>query len=83
MGMVFPMCGMRGRAGHPASHREGLPISNAVAYMLAAPIVNPIVALSTYAAFRGQGAVGDDRIPSGPRSLPSRSLRPWPFTTCR
>jgi uncharacterized membrane protein YraQ (UPF0718 family) len=26
-----------------------------MAYMLAAPVVNPIVALSTYAAFRGQG----------------------------
>jgi len=35
---------------------KGLPVSSAVAYMLAAPIVNPITALSTYAAFRGQGA---------------------------
>jgi uncharacterized membrane protein YraQ (UPF0718 family) len=35
---------------------KGLPLSNAIAYMLAAPIVNPIVAFSTYAAFRGQGA---------------------------
>jgi uncharacterized membrane protein YraQ (UPF0718 family) len=26
-----------------------------MAYMLAAPVVNPIVAISTYAAFRGQG----------------------------
>jgi uncharacterized membrane protein YraQ (UPF0718 family) len=35
---------------------KGLPVSSAVAYMLAAPIVNPITAISTYAAFRGQGA---------------------------
>jgi len=54
MGMIFPMC----ECGVvPVIRRlmgKGLPVSNAVAYMLAAPIVNPIVALSTYAAFRGQ-----------------------------
>ena len=57
MGMVFPMC----ECGIvPVIRRlmaKGLPVSNAVAYMLAAPIVNPIVALSTYAAFRGNSAV--------------------------
>lgn len=56
MGLIFPMC----ECGVvPVIRRligKGLPISNAVAYMLAAPIVNPIVALSTYAAFRNQGA---------------------------
>lgn len=56
MGMVFPMC----ECGIvPVIRRliaKGLPVSSAVAYMLAAPIVNPITALSTYAAFRGQGA---------------------------
>lgn len=56
MGMIFPMC----ECGVvPVIRRliaKGLPVSNAVAYMLAAPIVNPIVALSTYAAFRGQAA---------------------------
>jgi uncharacterized membrane protein YraQ (UPF0718 family) len=35
--------------------QKGLPLSSAMAYMLAAPVVNPIVAFSTYAAFRGQG----------------------------
>jgi len=34
--------------------KKGLPVSCAVTYMLAAPIVNPVVAISTYAAFRGQ-----------------------------
>lgn len=57
MGFIFPMC----ECGVvPVIRRligKGLPISNAIAYMLAAPIVNPIVALSTYAAFRGQGAI--------------------------
>jgi len=56
MGLVFPMC----ECGIvPVIRRliaKGLPVANAVAYMLAAPIVNPIVALSTWAAFRGQGA---------------------------
>jgi uncharacterized membrane protein YraQ (UPF0718 family) len=56
LGMVFPMC----ECGIvPVIRRliaKGLPVSSAVAYMLAAPIVNPITAFSTYAAFRGQGA---------------------------
>ena len=56
LGIVFPMC----ECGIvPVIRRliaKGLPVSNAIAYMLAAPIVNPIVAVSTYAAFRGQGA---------------------------
>lgn len=56
LGMIFPMC----ECGIvPVIRRliaKGLPVSNAIAYMLAAPIVNPIVAVSTYAAFRGQGA---------------------------
>ena len=56
LGIVFPMC----ECGIvPVIRRliaKGLPVSNAITYMLAAPIVNPIVAVSTYAAFRGQGA---------------------------
>ncbi len=56
LGIAFPMC----ECGIvPVIRRliaKGLPVSNAIAYMLAAPIVNPIVAVSTYAAFRGQGA---------------------------
>ncbi|MEI8292672.1 MAG: permease [bacterium] len=56
LGVVFPMC----ECGIvPVIRRliaKGLPVSCAVTYMLAAPIVNPITALSTYAAFRGQGA---------------------------
>ena len=56
LGIVFPMC----ECGIvPVIRRliaKGLPVSSAVAYMLAAPIVNPITAFSTYAAFRGQGA---------------------------
>jgi uncharacterized membrane protein YraQ (UPF0718 family) len=58
LGMVFPMC----ECGVvPVIRRlmtKGLPVSNAVTYMLAAPIVNPIVAVSTYAAFKGQDPLG-------------------------
>ena len=56
MGLVFPMCECGIVPVIRRLIRKGLPLSNAIAYMLAAPIVNPIVALSTYAAFRGQGA---------------------------
>lgn len=54
LGLIFPMC----ECGVvPVIRRlmaKGLPPSHAITYMLSAPIVNPIVALSTYAAFRGQ-----------------------------
>ena len=56
MGNVFPMC----ECGVvPVIRRmlaKGLPVSCGVTYLLAAPIVNPIVAVSTFAAFRGQHA---------------------------
>jgi len=53
-GLVFPMC----ECGVvPVIRRlmiKGLPVSCAVTYMLAAPILNPITLLSTWMAFRGQ-----------------------------
>jgi uncharacterized membrane protein YraQ (UPF0718 family) len=57
LGAVLPMCECGIVVVIRRLLRKGLPLSNAVAYMLAAPIINPVVALSTYAAFRGQGAV--------------------------
>ena len=54
LGILFPIC----ECGVvPIIRRlmaKGLPPANAITYMLAAPIVNPIVAVSTFAAFRGQ-----------------------------
>ncbi|HMO36088.1 MAG TPA: permease, partial [Gemmatales bacterium] len=53
LGLIFPMCEcgivpvMRRLLG------KGLPLGCAVAYMLAAPVINPIVIASTYAAFTG------------------------------
>ena len=56
LGVIFPMC----ECGIvPVIRRligKGLPVSNAISYMLAAPILSPLVAISTHAAFRGQGA---------------------------
>jgi uncharacterized membrane protein YraQ (UPF0718 family) len=41
--------------------KKGLPVSCALTYMLAAPIVNPITALSTWKAFKGPDvALGED-----------------------
>ncbi len=57
LGLIFPVC----ECGIvPVVRRlmsKGLPVSCGVTYMLSSPIVNPLVILSTLAAFRGQGAV--------------------------
>ncbi|HQR05825.1 MAG TPA: permease [Gemmatales bacterium] len=53
LGLVFPMCEcgivpvMRRLLG------KGLPLGCAVAYMLCAPVINPVVIASTWAAFSG------------------------------
>lgn len=55
LGAVFPVCEC---AVVPVIRRlvkKGLPVSCGLTYMLAAPIVNPITALSTWKAFQGQG----------------------------
>lgn len=57
MGAVLPMCECGIVVVIRRLLKKGLPLSTAMAYMLAAPVVNPVVALSTYAAFRGQGAL--------------------------
>ena len=54
LGVVFPMCECGVVPVIRRLIRKGLPVSCALTYLLAAPIVNPIVALSTFAAFRGQ-----------------------------
>ncbi len=54
LGSIFPVCEC---AVVPVIRRlvgKGLPMSCALTYMLAAPIVNPITALSTWKAFQGQ-----------------------------
>ena len=54
LGAVLPMCECGSVVVIRRFIRKGLPVSCAVTYMLGAPIVSPIVALSTFAAFRGQ-----------------------------
>ncbi len=54
LGLLFPMCECGSVVVIRRFLRKGLPVGCAVTYMLGAPIVSPIVALSTFAAFRGQ-----------------------------
>jgi uncharacterized protein len=57
LGIIFPVC----ECGIvPIVRRllhKGLPLSCGVTYMLASPIVNPIVISSTFFAFRGQAPI--------------------------
>ena len=57
LGVIFPVCECGIVPVVRRLLRKGLPVSCGITYMLAAPIVNPLVILSTLAAFRGQGAV--------------------------
>lgn len=53
MGAIFPVCECAVVPVIRRLVRKGLPVSCALTYMLAAPIVNPITALSTWKAFTG------------------------------
>lgn len=56
LGGIFPVCEC---AVVPVIRRlvkKGLPLSCAVTYMLSAPIINPVVVISTLSAFKGQDA---------------------------
>ena len=55
MGLVFPMCECGIVPVVRRLVRKGVPVSCAVTYMLAAPIVHPLVIVSTIVAFRGRG----------------------------
>lgn len=57
MGLFLPMCECGSVIVIRRFIRKGLPLASAVTYMLGAPIVSPIVALSTFEAFKGQGPV--------------------------
>jgi uncharacterized protein len=61
MGIVFPICECGSVVVVRRFIRKGLPVGCAIAYMLAAPIVSPIVAISTYKAFSG-GVVGGAEV---------------------
>jgi len=57
VGLVIPVCECGIVPVVRRLLRKGLPVSCGITYMLASPIVNPLVILSTLAAFRGQGAL--------------------------
>jgi uncharacterized membrane protein YraQ (UPF0718 family) len=57
MGLVLPMCECASVVVIRRLIRKGLPLSCAITYMMGAPIVSPVVALSTYVAFRGQNPI--------------------------
>lgn len=54
LGLIFPMCECGSVIVIRRFIKKGLPLSAATTYMLAAPIVSPLVALSTFAAFKGE-----------------------------
>jgi len=54
MGLIFPMCECGSVIVIRRFIKKGLPVSAAITYMLGAPIVSPIVAVSTFMAFKGQ-----------------------------
>ena len=60
LGLIFPMCECGIVVVMRRLLRKGLPLSSCIAYMLAGPIVNGVVMLSTYVAF---GGLGDEQDP--------------------
>jgi uncharacterized membrane protein YraQ (UPF0718 family) len=56
LGLVLPMCECGVVPVVRRLMRKGVPVSCGVTYLLASPIVNPLVILSTLVAFRGKNA---------------------------
>lgn len=54
LGFLLPVCECATVPVVRRLMRRGLPAAHGVAFLLAAPSLNPLVALSTWAAFRGQ-----------------------------
>lgn len=61
LGLLFPVCECGVVPVTRRLYEKGLPMSVGVAFLLAAPVVNPVVMISTYAAF-GWGPVFFGRI---------------------
>ncbi len=58
LGVLFPMCECGIITVMRRLLRKGVPLSCCVAYMLAGPIINVVVAISTFTAFGGFGEKG-------------------------
>ncbi|MCE7984338.1 MAG: permease [Caldilinea sp. CFX5] len=61
LGLLFPVCECGVVPVTRRLYEKGLPMSIGIAFLLAAPVVNPVVMISTYAAF-GWGPVLWGRI---------------------
>lgn len=57
LGLIFPMCECGIIPVMRRLLRKGLPLSCCVAYILAGPIINPVVMMSTYYAFKNYDPV--------------------------
>lgn len=53
VGMIFPVCECATVPIGRGLIKKGVPLNVAVTYMLATPIINPVVLMSTYYAFNG------------------------------
>ena len=53
LGLIFPMCECGIIPIMRRLLRKGLPLSSCIAYLLAGPVINPIVLFSTFMAFSG------------------------------
>jgi hypothetical protein len=51
LGVLFPVCECGVVPVVRRLYQKGLPISSGIAFLLAAPVINPVVIASTYAAF--------------------------------
>jgi uncharacterized membrane protein YraQ (UPF0718 family) len=61
LGILFPMCECGIIPVMRRLLRKGVPLSCCVCYMLAGPIINVVVMISTYVAFSGSGSSGDEQ----------------------
>jgi uncharacterized membrane protein YraQ (UPF0718 family) len=85
LGLLFPMCECGIIPVMRRMLRKGVPLSSCVCYMLAGPIINVVVMLSTYVAFSGtQTTVAAPKPTASPASLSaveSPASTPAPATT--
>jgi uncharacterized protein len=57
LGALFPVCECGNVPVARRLMRRGVPVASALVFLLSAPALNPVVALSTYAAFRDQPSI--------------------------
>lgn len=65
VGLVFPTCECTSVTITKGLMKKGVPVNMAITYMLAAPIVNPLVILSTYYAFNNNVKIVALRVAIG------------------